>query len=326
MSSPLTEDPTETMNETPPAFDIVLRGYERRQVEDHLAALLDNKTGSERRVKELDAQVQRLRAELESTSSEQSEPTYAGLGARVEKILRLAEEEARDLRAESQAASEKERAVAAEEAAQVRTLAEEEAQNRVAEGERNAARLVEQARKQAAQIRSEATDDAAAKRGEADSIVEEARARAAQVAADVESKLAKRREQVENDLALRQETAERHLNETAEKSEQLRLEAQKLRDDAERRAKQLLEAARREADDVVADARAKAERSRLDSERELAALTHRRDSINAQLSNVREMLATLTGAAAGLATAGEPPVKAPAGGGNSPVPAKPPTP
>jgi hypothetical protein len=36
---------------------------------------------------------------------------------------------------------------------------------------------------------------------------------------------------------------------------------------------------------------------RREAERELAALAHRRDSINAPLSNVREMLATLTGAA-----------------------------
>ena len=37
---------------------------------------------------------------------------------------------------------------------------------------------------------------------------------------------------------------------------------------------------------------------RADSERELAAASQRRDSINAQLSNVRQMLATLTGTAA----------------------------
>ena len=39
-------------------------------------------------------------------------------------------------------------------------------------------------------------------------------------------------------------------------------------------------------------------RVRADSERELAAATQRRDSINAQLANVRQMLATLTGAPA----------------------------
>ena len=74
-----------------------------------------------------------------------------------------------------------------------------------------------------------------------------------------------------------------------------------MRTDAERRARQTIETAQRQADDIVADARAKTDRIRSESERELAALTHRRDSINAQLHNVREMLATLTGGGAALA-------------------------
>ncbi|PBO23293.1 hypothetical protein CLM85_16800, partial [Streptomyces albidoflavus] len=54
-------------------------------------------------------------------------------------------------------------------------------------------------------------------------------------------------------------------------------------------------------------------RIRSESERELAALTNRRDSINAQLTNVREMLATLTGAAvaAEAARAAAPPAASP---------------
>ena len=65
-----------------------------------------------------------------------------------------------------------------------------------------------------------------------------------------------------------------------------------------RRALTLVEAARQEAARLVSDAKATAERIRTDSERELAAASQRRDSINAQLSNVRQMLATLTGTAA----------------------------
>ena len=45
----------------------------------------------------------------------------------------------------------------------------------------------------------------------------------------------------------------------------------------------------------MAEAKAKAERIRDNSERELAAATQRRDSINAQLSNVRHELAALGG-------------------------------
>ena len=52
---------------------------------------------------------------------------------------------------------------------------------------------------------------------------------------------------------------------------------------------------------LVSEAKTKAERIRGDSERELAAATQRRDSINAQLSNVRQMLAALGGVAVGNA-------------------------
>ena len=48
---------------------------------------------------------------------------------------------------------------------------------------------------------------------------------------------------------------------------------------------------------MVAEAKTKAERIREDSERVLVAATQRRDSINAQLTNVRQMLATLSGGA-----------------------------
>ena len=57
--------------------------------------------------------------------------------------------------------------------------------------------------------------------------------------------------------------------------------------------------AERRAEQVVAEAVARAEQIRSDSQRELAAATQRRDSINVQLANVRQMLATLTGAGTG---------------------------
>lgn len=293
-----------TMNETPPAFDIVLRGYERRQVDEHLSTLVNDRVAAERKAQELEKQVARVRAEFEA--SDVSEPNYASLGARVEKILRLAEEEARDVRAEADSAGEQLRTKAGEDAEQIRKSAEAEAVRRRTEAEAEGEALLADGQGAAVRINSEALNEASAKLTSAENIVEEARAKAAQIATEVEAKLAKRREQAERDMATRQEVAERRLMETGEKADALRMEAQKMRDDAERRAKQLLEAARREAEDLVADARAKAERMRLESERELAALTHRRDSINAQLSNVREMLATLTGSAAALIGGGAP--------------------
>ncbi len=45
----------------------------------------------------------------------------------------------------------------------------------------------------------------------------------------------------------------------------------------------------------MSEAQARVARIRSESERELAAASARRDSINAQLANVRQMLQTLTG-------------------------------
>jgi hypothetical protein len=60
----------------------------------------------------------------------------------------------------------------------------------------------------------------------------------------------------------------------------------------------MLQAAQRESGELVAEARAQSDRTRRESERELATLSKRRDAITDQLRNVREMLSTLTGGAA----------------------------
>ena len=65
-----------------------------------------------------------------------------------------------------------------------------------------------------------------------------------------------------------------------------------------RENRRLVEEAERQAASIVGEARAQVARIRADSDRELAAASQRRDSINAQLTNVRQMLATLTGGVA----------------------------
>ncbi|ATZ27049.1 Serine/threonine-protein kinase PknB [Streptomyces lavendulae subsp. lavendulae] len=169
-----------------------------------------------------------------------------------------------------------------------------------AEAEREITELRERVTRDVMAVRAAAQKDAAAKREEADALFEETRARAAQAAADFETNLAKRREQSEREMAVRRARAEERLAEIEHRAEQLRLEAEKLRTDCERRALQTVETAQRQAENIVADANAKADRIRSESERELAALTTRRDSIDAQLTNVRGRLAELTGAAAAV--------------------------
>ena len=63
------------------------------------------------------------------------------------------------------------------------------------------------------------------------------------------------------------------------------------------RAEHLLQNAQAQADQIVSEARDHASRLREESDRELAAASAQRDSITAQLCNVRQMLATLGGGA-----------------------------
>jgi cell division septum initiation protein DivIVA len=280
-------------------FDIVLRGYERKQVDEHLARTTAEQGAAAQRIGGLERSVEELHVELQNAQKQRggAEPSYAGLGARLEKILRLAEEEATELRAEALGHAENIRKAAETAAAQVRARAEQDGRARREQIQQEAAGLLDQARTEASRVRSEAATEAGTTRDEAEGVREAARARTLRAIAEFEMSLARRRDHADHDLATRQEAAERHLTQSSEQADQLRLEAQKLRDEAERRSRQLLDTAQRQAKDTVAEARTNAERASREAERELATLTHRRDSINAQLSNVREMLATLTGAA-----------------------------
>src|SRR6266545_393476 len=101
------------------------------------------------------------------------------------------------------------------------------------------------------------------------------------------------------DLVLRAQTdAQAHLTEAEQHAKKVREEAEQYsvdwKSEVDAEAARILEEARSQADDM----RDEAERVRAESERELAAATQRRDSINAQLTNVRQMLATLSGSPA----------------------------
>jgi cell division septum initiation protein DivIVA len=91
--------------------------------------------------------------------------------------------------------------------------------------------------------------------------------------------------------------AQARLDEASEFADRTRSEGETARAQAAKESARLAEEAREKAEQIVAEAKASAERIRADTDRELAAATQRRDSINAQLANVRQMLATLTGTA-----------------------------
>jgi cell division septum initiation protein DivIVA len=293
-------------------FDLALRGYERSQVESYLAnieaenaTLRHGRDVAADRVAMLEQRLEELHVELQTAQRQvaEFEPSYAGLGARVENILRLAEEEAVALRADASATGDRIRATAEDDAKRIRSDADREAKDIVTAAEREAGQRRSAALAEAEGARADAAKDAAAVRAEAASELEEARAKAAQAARDFETTLARRRDQAEQELSARLAAAEQRLTETSDTADQIKREAEAHRSDADRRAAQILDSARREAEAMISEATAKASRARSEVERELANLIRRRDSVQAQLQNVREMLATMTGAS--VASAGD---------------------
>lgn len=286
-------------------FDVALRGYDRDQVDAHLASIDSEFTSVLAERDRLAEQVRHLSGRVEELhlqpggedGAEQQVPASSldGFGARVEKILRIAEEEAAEVREETRADIERERQDAGRKIGELREAAERDATAHRRKVEQEAAQHLDKARQEAARVRAEAEAHAGATREEASGHLEAVRARAAQAAADFETALAKRRQKAEADHAARTDAAERELAETVARTDQLRAEAEKMRADAERRSQEMLQAAQRESAELVAEARGQADRTRRESERELASLSKRRDAITDQLRNVREMLSTLTG-------------------------------
>jgi len=89
--------------------------------------------------------------------------------------------------------------------------------------------------------------------------------------------------------------AEQQLGTIRKRSEQARRDSERAQQEAASKIAQQLEQATSRAHALLTEARAKAERIRDDSERELAAASARRDSINAEIANVRHDLAALGG-------------------------------
>ncbi|MEZ5097803.1 MAG: hypothetical protein R2731_18015 [Nocardioides sp.] len=307
-----------TMHSSQPGFRLVRRGYEPTEVDQHVAELAAAAATHQQQVAELAARVRELEA-AQAFAGEQVEPapapTFADFGARVGQILSLAEEEAAEIRASAKTDFEARLHEAETAAEKVRVQADEYSRDRRSKVDAESKTIVGNAHRRADELMEEADRDSAARRAEADAIYESQQAKAAQAAADFETTLADRREKAESEFQAQFGTARAQLEEAQAHLEQTRAESQRIRGEADLSARRVMEDAQKEADQIVSQARAHADRIRAESDRELVAATQRRDSINAQLTNVRQMLATLTNVApAGLAgldlAPAEPPVEA----------------
>jgi cell division septum initiation protein DivIVA len=300
------------MSETP-SFRSVLRGYDPAQVDqwrgEHAQALEQARQEAAERTVEVSGLKSALaraqeehgqtRKALEAAQEQQrqaSAPTFAGLGERIGNILTLADEEASEIRRNAQADAQTLAGTSRLAADQTRVDADRYAENLRTKAEAEATQLVEKARQQADALLDDADREAAARREEAEAYYEHQRARAAASAADFEATLGQRRDKAAAEFKAQMSGHEQALAQAQERAAALSAESEKAHAVAKAETSKLLESARAEAESLVAEARDKAERVRRDSERELTAATARRDSITAQLSNVRQMLATLGGA------------------------------
>ena len=291
------------MNAANEQFRQVLRGYDPAEVDRRFQELVTTEQSARAEAAALAARVQELeRANQDASQAVEaaqasSTPTYEDLGARISQMLTLADEEANELRTSAKGDADALHESSHQAASKVKADADDYATQRKRSADGEAEAILKQARRQADEMLDGADRDAAARRQEAEAVYETQRARAAAAAADFETTLAQRRENAEAEFTQQLGASHEQLSAMEQQVERVRNEAEKMRADAEVQARRLIEDAENTAGETVAQSRAHADRIRAESDRELAAATQRRDSINAQLSNVRQMLATLSGAA-----------------------------
>lgn len=317
------------MTQQNPAFRTVMRGYEPGEVDKAFADLhraLDQAraesgntavavTKLTSQVAQLEEQANAYRsriAALEQEEKEAAPPSFSDLGARIGKMLKLAEDEAAEMRAKAKADADKLVADAEAAAEQARSSADRYAADVTSRTDAEATRVLEAAKRQSDEILDYADREATARREEAEAVYEHQRARAAAAAADFEKTLAERRDKAAEEFAAQMAANEQAIARSLERQAAIEAEADRTLAEAKAQAEAHVRAAREEAGQHVDAARLAAEKIRRESERELQAATSRRDAITAQLTNVRQMLATLGGAAIVNPLADPEPADAPA--------------
>src|SRR5580658_10960062 len=104
-------------------FVTAMRGYDRQQVDEHIRQI----EAEGQRHREQAQAMQRELSEARRQFHEQDRPTYTGLGARIEQLLRLAEEQATEVVQTARSQASEIKATAKVEAAELRASAENDA-------------------------------------------------------------------------------------------------------------------------------------------------------------------------------------------------------
>jgi cell division septum initiation protein DivIVA len=141
-----------------PVFDLVRRGYDREQVDSHLAWLEERVQEAEQAREAAEAGASQATAEAEQAREdlEAGRPSWDSLGERISAILNLAEEEGAEIRAARSREADQLLAQARHDAAEAERLhgvrlrdAERQAQEIVREAQREAEQIVRDAQQHA---------------------------------------------------------------------------------------------------------------------------------------------------------------------------------
>ena len=295
-----------------PTFRMILRGYDPEEVNaafetmaKELEAARVGSSGSQNAdTSALQATIDQLQQELDEMSEYTTSledrlaqapkaPTFEDLGSRISQMLSLAQSESDDVRSSAKRDADKLTAETRSVAEQTRTDSEAYAAEVRGKADAEATRIITQAQREAEEILDQADREALARREEAEAIYENQRARAAVAAADFEKTLAERRDEAAKDFATQMKAQDEAMQRAEESLYQIQDEAEHYKIEAQEQAEAAIKDANNQASDILKQAKASAERIRRESEREVQAASARRDAITLQLSNVRQMLATM---------------------------------
>ena len=303
-------------------FDVVRRGYDRGQVEEHLdrveadlRILTADRDAAVAQASELARALDRTRAHVEELRAQIDRlaappDSMEGLSERLQRMLRLAQDEAREMRSSAEQAARRTREEADERARRTVADADEQAHRTVTEADEHARRTVaaaddqaratlDEAHRQAREMHEAAEAEAAEvrtrydaglqdndrRRGEMEdehrTLMETARAEAARIRDEAEAERRRldeesraRRVQIEEDFEIAM---------ASRRTESMRVLARSEADARERAQTQLRDAA------------AEAARRRREADDEVGEVRRLRARVSNQLAALRESLADLPG-------------------------------
>ena len=281
------------MTSSQSGFRRVLRGYDPDEVDQRIAELVELTAKAQKRASDL----HHAALAAPAPAPEETGPGWAlgDVGERVAKILAAAEVTAAELVRDAEAEVRAKRATVEAWSAGAREQAERDAGEIRATADRAAARVAEDAENAAHQLVEDGEQRSGERREVAEAAYKKRRAEVVRQQSDFDEEMAARRAKAEQDHHQRVTDADIEVADAEQHAERLRSEAEQFRSAAKKEAARLATEAEQQAQQLLDETHGEINRLRTRSKRELAAATRRRDEINAELADIRSVLATASG-------------------------------